>query len=85
MEQMQYHVANLEAQKRVLEITRDYLDREADRAENCNNPTIDNPFLGICPSNPHNILIPFSTNSSLSNTTWKMKLRSPKGQDIVAW
>ena len=51
---MQYHVANLEAQKRVLEITRDYLDREADRAENCNNPTIDNPFLGICPSNPHN-------------------------------
>ena len=52
IEQLQYHIANLKSQKEVLEVTAQYLDAEAERAEYCNRPSIRFPIPVSCPSDP---------------------------------
>ena len=52
IEQLQYHISNLESQKKVLEVTADYLEEEADRTEYCNRPSIRFPIPVTCPKDP---------------------------------
>ena len=52
IEQLQYHISNLESQKKVLEVTADYLQEEAERSEYCNRPSIRFPIPVTCPKDP---------------------------------
>ncbi len=52
IEQLQYHIANLQSQKEVLEVSVNYLQEETKRLKYCNRPSIHFPIPIACPKDP---------------------------------